>query len=149
MSLPRGCLTIYTLRDAIIGGSTDLSLASVILHRPRIPFETKLPTPNRDINSWALITLLPYSYIIFLLILSPSCFAACDNYLSPRFCIFILNHHFHFPASLVGGFTLSGLFLDKPWPQVSFLPPPVRAFICFVAHRVHSVFSLLVDFHRM
>ena len=31
-------------------------------------------------------------------------------------------HHFHFPAQLVGGFTLNDL-LDKPWSQVSSLPP--------------------------
>ena len=36
---------------------------------------------------------------------------------------FFLNHHFHFPAQLVGRFTLSDL-LDKPWSQVSSLLPP-------------------------
>ena len=33
------------------------------------------------------------------------------------------DHKFHFPAQLVGGFTLSD-FLDKPWSQVSSLLPP-------------------------
>ena len=32
------------------------------------------------------------------------------------------DHHFYFPAQLVGGFTLIDL-LDKPWSQVSSLPP--------------------------
>ena len=32
-------------------------------------------------------------------------------------------YHFHSPAQLVGGFTLSDL-LDKPWSQVSSLSPP-------------------------
>ena len=36
---------------------------------------------------------------------------------------FFFNHDFHFPAPLVGGFTLSNL-LDKPWSQVSSLLPP-------------------------
>ena len=36
---------------------------------------------------------------------------------------FFFNHQFHFPAQLVGGFTLSEL-LDKPWSQVSSLLPP-------------------------
>ena len=36
---------------------------------------------------------------------------------------FSSNHHFYFPAYLVGGFTLSDL-LGKPWPQVSYLLPP-------------------------
>ena len=31
-------------------------------------------------------------------------------------------HHFYIQAQLVGGFTLSDL-LDKPWSQVSSLPP--------------------------
>ena len=42
------------------------------------------------------------------------------------FLFFIFT--FYFPACLVGGFTLSHL-LDKPWSQVSSLPPPVPAFI--------------------
>ena len=36
---------------------------------------------------------------------------------------FLLNHHFHFPAQLVGGFTLRDL-LDKSWQQVSSLLRP-------------------------
>ena len=36
------------------------------------------------------------------------------------FC-FCFNHHFYFAAQLLG-FTLSDL-LDKPWSQVSSLPP--------------------------
>ena len=39
------------------------------------------------------------------------------------FFVFVFDHHFYFPAQLVGGFTLSDL-LDKPWPQVSSLLPP-------------------------
>ena len=38
------------------------------------------------------------------------------------FCFFY-NHHFYFPAHLVGGFTVSD-HLDKPWSQVSSLLPP-------------------------
>ena len=34
-----------------------------------------------------------------------------------------IDHHFYFPAQLVGGFALSDL-LDKPWSQVSSLLPP-------------------------
>ena len=37
--------------------------------------------------------------------------------------LFYFYHHFYFPASLVGGFTLHEL-LDKPWSQVSALLPP-------------------------
>ena len=59
---------------------------------------------------------------------------------------FFLNHHFCFPAQLVGGFTLSDL-LDKPWSQVSYLLPPGT---CLRFHRAQgSAFPLLVDFHRM
>ena len=54
---------------------------------------------------------------------------------------------------LISSHSLSRLsfsdLLDKPWSQVSSLAPPpprVRAFI-FIAHRVHSAFPLLVDFH--
>ena len=43
------------------------------------------------------------------------------------FILFYFDHYVYFPAQLVGGFTLSDL-LDKPWSQVSSLPPPVRAF---------------------
>ena len=39
------------------------------------------------------------------------------------FRVCFCNHHFYFPAQLVGGFTLSDL-LDKPWSQVSSLLPP-------------------------
>ena len=62
-------------------------------------------------------------------------FAFCDVpfFVFSRFCftfgknihtpIYIDRyHHFYFPAQLVGGFTLSDL-LDKPWSQVSSLPP--------------------------
>ena len=49
--------------------------------------------------------------------------------------LFFVCHRFHFPAQLVGGFTLSGLLLDKPWSQVV-VSPPVRALFFFVAHRV-------------
>ena len=38
---------------------------------------------------------------------------------------YIINHHFYFPAQLIGGFTLSDL-LDKQRSQVSSLLPPVR-----------------------
>ena len=37
--------------------------------------------------------------------------------------LFFFNHHFHFPAHLVGGFALKDL-LDKPWSQVSALLHP-------------------------
>ena len=43
--------------------------------------------------------------------------------LIPYIYIYILNHHFYFPAQLVGGFTLSDL-LYKPWSQVSSLLLP-------------------------
>ena len=39
------------------------------------------------------------------------------------FCFVFSDHHFYFPAHLVGGFTLSDL-LDKPWSQVSSLLSP-------------------------
>ena len=44
--------------------------------------------------------------------------------LGPVFFLFRLlcNRHFHFPAQLVGGYTLSDL-VDKPWSQVSSLLP--------------------------
>ena len=52
--------------------------------------------------------------------------------------VFVLNH-FHFPAQLVGGFTLSDL-LDKPWSQVGVVPSSPRYVpAIFIAHRVqHS-----------
>ena len=54
--------------------------------------------------------------------------------------------HFYFPSQLVGGYTLSNL-LDKPWSEVSTVPPPVRAFI-FIAHRVqHShCWSIFIEY---
>ena len=45
-----------------------------------------------------------------------------DILLAVFFCFFF-NHHFYFPAQLVGGFTLNDL-LDKPWSQVSSNLPP-------------------------
>ena len=39
------------------------------------------------------------------------------------FLVVVVDHHFYFPAQLVGGFTLSDL-MDKPWSQVSSLLPP-------------------------
>ena len=46
-------------------------------------------------------------------------------------------HHFYIQAQLVGGFTLSDL-LDKPWSQVSSLPPGTFLHF-FIGHRVqHS-----------
>ena len=39
------------------------------------------------------------------------------------FFLVVVDHHFYFPAQLVGGVTLSDL-LDKPWSQVSSLLPP-------------------------
>ena len=69
-------------------------------------------------------------------------------YTSCQVYIFVSNHHFHFPAHLVGGFTLSGLLLDKPWPQVSSLFPPGTCLYFCIAHK-GSAFPLLVDFHGM
>ena len=40
-----------------------------------------------------------------------------------QYLLICFDHHFYFPAQLVGGFTLSDL-LDKPWSQVSSLLPP-------------------------
>ena len=40
------------------------------------------------------------------------------------FTFFLIDHHVYFPAQIVGGFTLSGLLLDKPWSQLSSFPPP-------------------------
>ena len=57
------------------------------------------------------------------------------------------SHNFYFPAQLVGGFTLGDL-LDKAWSQLSSLSPPRYVPSIFIAHRVHSVLPLLVDFHR-
>ena len=53
-----------------------------------------------------------------------------DGYFFPDH--FFLNHHFYFPAQLVGGFTLSDL-LDKPWSRVLSLFPPGTAFILYRA----------------
>ena len=58
---------------------------------------------------------------------------AAVNYGVLQYSVF-LGPSLHFPAQLVGGFTLSDL-LDKPWSQVSSLLPPgyLLAFI-FIAH---------------
>ena len=40
-----------------------------------------------------------------------------------QYLLICFDHHFYFPAQLVGGFTLSDL-LDKPWSQVSPLLSP-------------------------
>ena len=40
------------------------------------------------------------------------------SYSQLTFFNFLQNHHFYFPAQLVGGFTLSDL-LDKPWCEVT------------------------------
>ena len=55
---------------------------------------------------------------------------------------FFFNHHFYFPAQLVGGFTLSDL-LDKPWSQVSSLPPGTC--LQFLSRKGFSS----VNFHRI
>ena len=63
-----------------------------------------------------------------------------------KICFDYFDHHFYFPAQLVGGFTLSDL-LDKSWSQVSSLFPPRYVPSIFVAHRVqHSHCSSI---HRM
>ena len=50
----------------------------------------------------------------------------------------VYNHHFYFPAQLVGGFTLSEL-LDKPWSQVGVVPyHPRYVPSIFIAHRVQQ-----------
>ena len=62
-------------------------------------------------------------------VLVPLSRSTCRNYCTATgtsallLFLFCFNHHFHFPAQLVGGFTLSDL-LDKPWSQVSSLLPP-------------------------
>ena len=54
----------------------------------------------------------------------PICFSPLMVFcLSPFFFFVVVDHHFYFPAQLVGGFTLSDL-MDKPWSQVSSLLPP-------------------------
>ena len=58
----------------------------------------------------------------------------------------VYNHHFYFPAQLVGGFTLSEL-LDKPWSQVSSRITPGMC-LQFLS-RIGFSNPLLVHFHRM
>ena len=58
---------------------------------------------------------------------------------------FFFGHHFYFPAQLGGSLSLSDL-LDKPWSQVSSLPPGTC--LQFLS-RIGLAFPLLVDFHRM
>ena len=41
----------------------------------------------------------------------------------------VFGHTFHFPAQLVGGFTVSAL-VDKAWSQVSSFPPPGTPHSC-------------------
>ena len=65
-------------------------LSHLIIYHASLSRRSTVPTPNRDTpNVWALITLFPYTvHQNCLLILSPSCFAACCHHLSPRIAIF-------------------------------------------------------------
>ena len=58
------------------------------------------------------------------------------TYTRCHFLFFLSSHPLHsfqFNSYMVGGFTLSRLLVDKPWPQVSSLPPPRYVPSLFVA----------------
>ena len=68
----------------------------------------------------------------------------CSSQYSPGSGSFLLllffDHHFHFPAQLVGGFALSDL-LDKP-VVTGVVPSPRYVPSIFIAHRVVTVYRL-------
>ena len=81
------------------------------------------------------ILIFPQNLSLKFLIIRFLASVAYSVLLYPSF-FFFSSRHFHFPAQLLGGFTLSDL-LDKPWSQVSSLLPPPYVPSIFIAHRVH------------
>ena len=61
------------------------------------------------------------------------------------FFYYYFRHQFYFPAYLAGGSTLSDLFLDKPWSQVSSLVPP-DTYLTFIVHMVQHSHSTVRRF---
>ena len=65
---------------------------------------------------------------------------------SPVLFICLFQHHFYFPAYLLGGFTFGDL-LGRPWSRVSSLIPPATCLS--VLSRIGFRIPLLVEIHRM
>ena len=65
---------------------------------------------------------------------------------SPVLFICLFQHHFYFPAYLLGGFTFGDL-LGRPWSRVSSLIPPTTCLS--VLSRIGFRIPLLVEIHRM
>ena len=98
------------------------------------------PTPGKD--TWYIRRSMTYTYVpgTWYVGVSSSYLVLAGTWYFPF--IFIFNHHFHFPAQLVGGFTPSDL-LDKPWSQV--VPSPRYVPSIFIAHRLqHSHCSSII-----
>ena len=110
---PPGGLHIEKGRRGRGGVLGFVCLSHSTIEHASLSRRSTVATPNRDTsNSWALITILPYTRNLPL-ILPPSCFAACGHHLSRKIAIVfsLLSSVPNFPMSHHSMFLIPFLFV--------------------------------------